>query len=123
MLTHDEAIQLQSDQLASLYSQLGEEEADKVICKALEDIANQLSLIERCYYTDEREALSKAAQGLVGVIDSMGMPIMADVAQSVAHLANQKDDPALTAVLARLVRLGDRSLTAIWEVQDLNGAI
>lgn len=123
VLAHDEAVQLDADQLGLLYGQLGEDQADTVICRALEELANRLSTIERAYYQDDRPALAKAARGLIGVADQVGMPGLATIASSVGGLAHGQDDPALAAALARLVRLGDRSLAAIWEVQDLGGAI
>ncbi len=123
MLTHDEAVQLDADQLGLLYGQLGEDKADTIVCRALEELANRLSTIERAYYQGDRPALGKAARGLIGVADQVGMLGMAAIASNVGALAQGQDDPALAAALARLVRLGDRSLAAIWEVQDMGGAI
>ncbi len=123
VLAHDEAVQLDQDQLGLLYGQLGEQQADTVICKALEELANRLSSIERAFYQDDRAALAKAARGLVGVADQIGLQDFATIATDVSKLALRKDDPALAAALARLVRLGDRSLAAIWEVQDMGGAV
>ncbi|MEO0357207.1 MAG: hypothetical protein AAF386_02715 [Pseudomonadota bacterium] len=123
VITFDEGVQLDSDQLGALYSHLGSEEADVVVCRALEELANRLSLIERSYYQSDFTGLAKATRGLVGIADQVGMKKLANVAQDVVVLAQDSDSPALAAALARLVRLGDRSLTAIWEVQDLNGAV
>lgn len=123
VLTHDESVELSSDQLGALYAQLGEESADAVVCRALEELANRLSLIERSFYQSDFPGLSKAARGLVGIAEQVGMQRLADVAKDVHALAEHSDGPALAAALARLVRLGDRSLTAIWEVQDMNGAL
>lgn len=123
VLAHDEAIKLDSDQLGSLYAQMGETRAETVVCRALEELANRLSLIERSYYRNDAAALAKASKGLIGIADQIGMESLSKVAADVVTLANGTDGPALAAALARLVRLGDRSLTAIWEIQDLNGSL
>lgn len=122
VLVHDEAVQLDGDQLGALYAQLGEASADTVVSRALEELANRLSLIERSYYKNDRAALAKSSRGLIGIADQIGLSGLSQVAGTVAALAKGSDDPALAATLARLVRLGDRSLTAIWEIQDLNGS-
>lgn len=122
VLAHDDAVQLDADQLGALYAQLGEASADTVVSRALEELANRLSLIERSYYQNNRGAVAKAAKGLVGIADQIGMTSLSRSAEAVTQLAQGRDEPALAAALARLVRNGDRSLTAIWEIQDLNGS-
>lgn len=123
ILEHDEAIQLDDDHLGALYAQLGESHADSVVSRALEELANRLSLIERSYYRQNLAALAKASKGLIGIADQIGMPGLATAAGNVSDLAQSADEPALSAALARLVRIGDRSLAAIWEVQDMNGSL
>lgn len=122
VLAHDEAVQLDSEQLASLYAQMGEANADLVVSRALDELANRMSLIERCFYQNDYTGLAKAARGLVGIADQVGMTSLAAVARNVSDLSKETDSPALAAALARLVRLGDRSLTAIWEIQDMNAS-
>lgn len=123
ILEHDETIHLDDNHLGALYAQLGESNADSVVSRALEELANRLSLIERSYYRQDLDALAKAAKGLVGIADQIGMPGLAISASNVTSLAKGTDTPALAAALARLVRIGDRSLAAIWEIQDLNGSL
>lgn len=121
MLAHDEPVRLDSDRLGDLYSEMGESGAETVVCRALEELANRLSLVERAFYQEDRTKLTKAARGMIAIADQVGMVGLAQVARDVATCAEGRDDPALAATLARLVRQGDRSLAAIWDVQDLNG--
>lgn len=116
-------MELDSDKLGALYAELGQAQADGIVCRALEELANRLSLIERCYYKGDRPGLAKAAKGLIGIADQIGMQGLGQTARNVSELAQGSDDPALSAALARLVRMGDRSLTTIWEAQDMNGIL
>ena len=49
ILAQEERIRLDSDQLHSLYEQLGDVGAEEVVCRAMEELAVRLSLIERLY--------------------------------------------------------------------------
>ncbi|WP_147126299.1 hypothetical protein [Shimia ponticola] len=108
------------DIVQQLHGQLGESGAQGVICRAMEEIANRLSLIERCYYQRDMEALWRASKGLIGIADQVGLETVARVAGDVAGSAKVGDDTALAATLARLIRLGDRSLTVVWDVPELS---
>ena len=123
VLAQSDAIEIDTNCLGSLYAEMGAARADAVVCTALEDIANGLSLIERSYYRGDAAGVTTAAKTLAGVARKIGLFELAQVASSVVSLTQSSDQTALAASLARLVRMGDRSLTAIWEVQDLNGAV
>ena len=47
------------------------------------------------------------------------MTTLARVARDVLRPAPSHDAAALGATLARLVRIGERSLMAVWDLQDL----
>jgi hypothetical protein len=49
------------------------------------------------------------------------MRVLSQVARDLADCVTRKDAVAQAAVLARLVRIGDRSLTAVWDLQDMRG--
>jgi hypothetical protein len=51
--------------------------------------------------------------------DKIGMVTLARVAQDVGLCAGRSDAAALAATLARLTRIGDRSLSAVWDLQDV----
>ena len=121
ILAHNDAINIDSDCLGSLYAEKGVAAADAIVCRALEEIANRLSLIERSFYRSDLTAMAKAAKSLISIATQVGLADLAQVSKDVHALAPSTDQPALAAALARLVRLGDRSLVAIWDVQDLEG--
>ena len=99
---------------------MGEAGAEGGVCRAMEEIANRLSLIERCYQQGEMSALWKTSKGLVAIADQVGLRKLARASHAVAQCAKQQDAVALAATVARLVRLGDRSLTAVWDTPELS---
>lgn len=112
---------MEQQQLDTLYASLGEYQAEEVICRAMEELAMRLALIERAYTEHELQSLAKGARGLVKIADQIGMSTLAKVARDVAICADREDRLALAATLARLLRISDRSLMAVWDMADLSG--
>ncbi|MEL6607889.1 MAG: hypothetical protein AAFO93_03165 [Pseudomonadota bacterium] len=120
ILAHDEHIQMDPAALSALHAQLGEAGAEGVMSRTMEELANRLSLVERCYYQGNMDALWKAAKGMIGTAEHVGLLSLAQVASDVADAARGDDTVALAAVLGRLIRLGDRSLTAVWDAPEMS---
>lgn len=120
VLAHDEAVHMDGRAISALTAQLGEAGAEGVMNRAMEEMANRLSLIERCHYKGETEALWKASKGLIGIAEQIGLEGLANAARAVADCAKGEDSVALAAVLGRLIRLGDRSLTAVWDMPEMS---
>jgi len=120
MLVFEEKVRLESDRLAELYAQLGEAGAQDVVCRAMEELAVRLAHIDEAFRTCKLTALHKGAKGLIGIAEQVGMQRLADVARDVCSCAEDPDPVALGATMARLQRVGDRSLTAVWDLQDLS---
>jgi len=120
MLVFEEKVRLESDRLAELYVQLGEIGAQEVVCRAMEELAMRLARIDEAFSSCKLTALRKGAKGLIGIAEQVGMQRLADVARDVCKCAEGPDPVALGATMARLQRIGDRSLTAIWDLQDLS---
>lgn len=117
-LVHDEGVRLDGDRLVALYAELGEAGAEAVICRAMEDLAATLADLQRLAARCDLVQMPGHAQLLARIGDDIGMTTLARVAGDVATCALRGDLAALAAVLARLVRIGDRSLTAVWDLQD-----
>ena len=120
VLAHDDVVQMAGRALGALQAQLGEAGAEGVVNRAMEEMANRLSLIERCHYQGDKDALWKAAKGLIGIAEQIGLATLADAARSLAECAKGDDAVALAAVMNRLIRLGDRSLTAVWDLPEMS---
>ncbi|WP_420541514.1 hypothetical protein [Pseudooceanicola atlanticus] len=119
VLSQDEPVRLDPDRLQELYKQLGEAGAEDVVCRAMEELAVRLSHTERLFRQHKLVEMRKAARSLTGIADQIGMNDLSRVAGDVTRCIDARDAVALAATLSRLLRIGERSLTAIWDMQDV----
>jgi hypothetical protein len=120
MLAYSEPVRVESEQLDGLYSQLGTSGAEDVVCRAMEEIALRMNRMLRQFVDQELEDLRKNARSLVAISQQIGLIGLADVAGDVTKCIDDGDQVALAAVVHRFVRVGDRSLSAIWDLQDIS---
>lgn len=116
----DEIVRLEPDRLVELCLQMGERGAEDVVCRAIEELALRLGKCERLWRAQDRAGLCKCARSLIAIADQIGMTTLARVAQDVTDCADSQDPAALGATLSRLMRIGDRSLSTVWESQGLS---
>lgn len=57
---------------------------------------------------------------MVAIAEQIGMAGLARVAGDVTNAIDEGDAVATAATLCRMIRVGERSLTAIWDLQDLS---
>ncbi|UYV37076.1 hypothetical protein N4R57_19255 [Rhodobacteraceae bacterium D3-12] len=120
ILAQSEAVRVDADKLEALYAQLGDVSAEDIVCRAMEELAVKLAQSERLYREGRRADMHKTARSIAAISEQIGMLMLARVAKQVTECIESGDEIALAAVLARLVRIGERSLTEIWELQDLS---
>jgi len=120
LLKQEEAVRLDQDRIGDLYAQLGEAGAEDVVCRAMEELAVRLSHADRLYREARMEEMRKNVRSMVAISEQIGMYSLARVARDVMVCVDNSDSVALAAVLARLMRTGERSLTAVWDLQDLS---
>lgn len=118
-LKQSEAAGLDFDQLDLLCEQLGPTEAEDVMRRAMEELALRLSHAERLYRDDDVGKLAKGTRSLIAIADQIGMCKLARVADDVTTAIEQGDKAATAATFARLLRVGERSLLDVWDLQDL----
>lgn len=118
-LRPDENVRLNPSRLTELFVQLGNRGAEDVVCRAMEELAVRLADIETAYWQGEFSKVSKIARGLIAIADQIGLNGLAQVARHVAATASRNDRTAIAATVSRLVRMGDKSLTAVWDAQDM----
>ncbi len=119
LLKQNEYVRLDAAQLAALYLQLGEAGAEDIVCRALEELAARLNHAESCYRDGRLADMRKSSRSLISIADQIGMRLLAQVAGDVTECIDSGDHAALAATFARLLRIGERSLCEIWDVQGL----
>ncbi len=119
-LEHKETVRLDPDRVNGLYRQLGEKNALDVLCRTVKELAVRLSNCERFWRQRDWTGLRKCSRSLVAIADQVGMTAVAGVADDVARNVDAGDAVATGATLSRLIRVGEKSLTVIWDQQDLS---
>ena len=120
VLTQTEAAWVDRERLAGLYAQLGREQSEQVVCRAIEELAVRLTHAENLFRLGHRDELLASGRGIIAISDQIGLTGLGLVAGHMVTCLRQHDDIALAAVLARLLRVGELSLNAVWEMQDFS---
>lgn len=119
-LYHAEAVRFENTRLQALVADLGDVGADRVISRAMEEIAVRLSRIEAAYDAGALDRVGKGARSLVAIADQTGLASVRDAALVVAGLSASHDSTALAACVARLIRVGETSLVTVWDVHGIS---
>lgn len=119
ILRHEEGVRLNPDPLVALYSELGERGAERVLFRAIDDLGARLADMLRHADEGQDQPLIRAARLLGKVAEQVGMATLARVAADVARTTEAGDPTAQAATLARLLRIGERSQMAVWDLRGL----
>lgn len=111
-----ETARFDTDSIRALGCQLGPHAAEEMICRALEDLARRLAQCDRAFSTGKQGDLWKASHALAAIAGQIGMVGLVRVAGDVRACIDAGDPVALAATTARLIRVGEASLTSIWDV-------
>ena len=114
-----EAARLDRDRLEHLVRELGEPGAERVVGRAMEELAVRLQKIGTDYGRNNIRAVEKSAHSLIAIADQIGMSTLARVARDVVETAGRSDATAMAATVGRLQRVGEASLMSIWDIQDM----
>lgn len=114
-----ENVSVDYDRLDALYAEKDPVLAEDMVCRAMEEVALRMAHCERHFRADDMEGLRKSSKSLIAIADQIGMTVISRVACDVAECAMLGDKVALAATLGRLLRAGEGSLTAIWDLQDI----
>lgn len=114
-----EPVNVDQERLGGLYADLGPDAAENIVCRAMEELALRLSHCDRLYRRSDWNDLRKSARSLIAIAEQIGMHKLARVAGDVTNCIDAQDDVALASTLGRLMRTGEASLTAIWDLQDI----
>lgn len=119
-LRRNERVQIDSTRVTTLFNRLGEGAAEDAVCRAMEELAVRLATTQTVREMGDMARVAKVARGMIGIAEEVGLVSLARVASDVALCATAGDETAMGATLARLVRVGDKSMTEIWDLRDLS---
>ncbi|WP_373945720.1 hypothetical protein [Paracoccus marcusii] len=114
-LAISEAVRVDSRRVAEIVAELGETSAQHVIGLALEQLAAALTAVDGALDDADLAQASAHAERMSRLAWQIGLLSLAGVAMDLGSTAERGDVPALAAIRARLLRVGNRSLTAIWD--------
>ncbi len=121
VLPFEEPARFNPGPLEELCDQIGEVQAEAEVALALDRISDRLSQIPPSISADTRQALCASLTALVEDAELIGMASLARVARDVLACDAFGDEVSFAATLARLRRVGDRSIHAIWDFEDVSG--
>ncbi|WP_234464166.1 hypothetical protein [Paracoccus caeni] len=118
-LALSESVKVDTRRVGDIVRELGETAASNVIGLALEQLASALTETDAAYRENELAAAAVHAERLSRLAWQVGLLSLAGVAMDMGSSAERRDSIAMSAIHARLMRVGNRSLTAIWEKSEL----
>lgn len=115
----NEIVGLEFERLERIWKRLGPEDGELVLGAAMEDLATLLHEVMLAWEMSDVTAIRMRAFSIQGLGDRLGMPLVSHVASDVIALTTRHtgDAAALAATVARLQRIGEQSLVAIWDAQ------
>lgn len=99
---------------------LGHQAGEAAICAAMEDVAVLIRTASDGWGRGDLQIVQPTARQVSGIATRLGLVTLARTAAGVADLCDKFDGTAMAAAVARMVRLGEQSLIAVWEAQDVS---
>ncbi|MFC0201262.1 hypothetical protein [Paracoccus rhizosphaerae] len=110
-----EAVRVDSRRVAEIIAELGETAAQHVVGLALEQLAAALTAVDAALQAGDLAQAVADAERISRLAWQIGLLSLAGVAMDLGSTAERGDQAAMSAIRARLMRVGNRSLTAIWD--------
>ena len=117
VLRFEEPARFDPDRLERLCRDIGETQAEYEVAVGLERIMIALAQIDCVDSTLERK---KIVAEIADSASKIGMATLARVARDVHIVMARQDMAAIRATLARLRRVGERSVHAIYDIEDMS---
>ncbi|MEZ5777493.1 MAG: hypothetical protein R3E44_03940 [Paracoccaceae bacterium] len=119
VLRHEEGVRLNAERLVALYAELGESGAERVIRDAMEELLARLTELRRFADGRNTSAVIRSTRLIAAVADQIGLTTLGAVARDVLRTTEAGDWPGHAATLARLLRIAERSLCAVWDLHGM----
>lgn len=120
VISPSEKAGLDPERLEALYVRLGPTVGEDVVCRAMEELAYRLGHADRLFSRGDLAEMRKCTRALGAIAETVGMSSLCRVSGDVVQCIDDGDPVALAATLSRMARIGERSLYAVWDLQDLS---
>lgn len=121
ILSHEEGVGFDHAALARLHSDLGERGTNRVLRHATQELAERLAEVGELAEVGRPASLIRSAKLMQAVACQIGMTSLVRVIEDVIVTTARGDRAGQAATLARMARVGDRSLKAFRQVRDRIG--
>ena len=118
--THTERILIDARRMEALFSRLGHRRAEAYVPGTVEEMTDLLTALEAQYRKGAFDTLGTQARRISRMAADIGLTSLARVARDLGIVAPRGDRATLSAIWARLQRIGDRSLQQLWEQPGLS---
>lgn len=119
-LRPSERIVIDSARLDELFKSLGSVDAEMKLIETVEQISDTLAEVDGLIRRPTLDGVAERARDVSRLSLDIGLTSLARVSRDLAISAGRGDLTAFRAVWERLVRIGDRSLTQLWELPGLS---
>ncbi|UXU75839.1 MULTISPECIES: hypothetical protein [unclassified Paracoccus (in: a-proteobacteria)] len=110
-----ENIHIDPQRVDQIVAALGEKAGMQVVIATLEQLARALGRTLQAGHQDDLGGVAQGADQLSRLAWQIGLVTLSGVAIDVGRCAELRDRQSLAATLARLERVGRRSLTELWD--------
>lgn len=118
-LAPEEPARFNPECLEELCLKIGEVRAEAEVALALHRISEVLPKVD-AMLCDDGNAFAVAVDQICKDAELIGMATLARVARNVSDSYATQNHVALAATMARLDRVGERSIHAVWDLEDLS---
>lgn len=117
VLAQNESAWVDQARLAMLQAHLGSRGAEELLCRNIRELGDLLARMNDAFVQSNHAEIQYGVADMLRICDQIGLTGLGLVATDVGHCANSGDSVALAATMARLMRIGDRSLSELCELQ------
>ncbi len=106
--------------LELLCARIGETRAEAEVARALERISTTVEALPTLGQATDQFLFFITLRSLIRDAELIGMTTLAKASRNALACAGKDHSAAFPATLARLQRVGERSIHAVWELEDMS---
>ncbi|WP_424929092.1 hypothetical protein [Amaricoccus tamworthensis] len=109
---------LDTTRILILRQSLGDQRCREIVEEVVFHMTDRLGLLQTAFEENDLEDVSILASRLAGLCEQIGLVVLARVARDLVQCVTVGDTNAISAVGARLIRLGEDSLYSVMVYAD-----